>query len=274
MGEPALSAVGTLARDGDEARFLAALFAPVAKREPLFALIAFNAELAKIPVSVSEPILGEIRLTWWREALDDMFDRDIARGHEVLEALIAAHRTRPFDRAALTSLIDARLFALSDEPAAEGAVDAFLRDTGGAYHRLAVAALGGDDAAQEVAALAGIAEGAGRLIMATQVALAGGGAAPFMAGPDTEALQEPDAQADMRTSLRALATKGLVSLTKARARRNAVPRAARAPLLSVHTAEPVLRHAASQDFDLTSLGEPSPFRARASLLGRALLGRF
>lgn len=273
MAEPDLSAVGTLAREGDEARFLAALFAPVDKREALFALIAFNVELSKIPVSVSEPILGEIRLTWWREALEDLFERDIARGHEVLAALAAAHRARPLEEASLRALIDARLFALSDDVAGEAAIDEFLRDTGGAYHRLAVGVLGGDSAAQDVAALAGWAEGAGRLIVATQAAVAGGEAAPFSTAPDA-ALQDGEGAAALKASLRKLAEDGLAKLADARAKRAAVPSSARPALMSVHQAERALIAAARSDFDPAVIDQPSPFRARAVLLARAVTGRF
>ncbi len=271
---PDLSAVGALAREGDEARFLAALLAPVDRREALFSLIAFNVELAKIPVSVSEPILGEIRLTWWREALDDLFERDIARGHEVMQGLAIAHREVPMDRAALLALVDARLFALSDAPSTDAAISDFLRDTGGAYHRLAVAVLGGDNAAQDVAALAGWAEGAGRLIVATQAAVAGGAAAPFSPVPDAEALRDGAAAAKLKSSLSALARQGIEKLAKARKRRSAIPRQARAALMSVHQAEPALHAAARPDFDPMRIDQPSPFRARVTLLARALSGRF
>ena len=65
-----LSPVGALARAADYDRYLSAVFAPAARREALFALIAFNHEIARIPEAVSEPMLGRIRLQWWREVLD------------------------------------------------------------------------------------------------------------------------------------------------------------------------------------------------------------
>ncbi len=71
MAEPKaeLSACGRIVRENDPDRFFCTLFAPPAKREALFALYAFNHELARVAESVSEPMLGEIRLQWWREAL-------------------------------------------------------------------------------------------------------------------------------------------------------------------------------------------------------------
>jgi phytoene synthase len=43
------------------------LFAPAPRRVLLFALYAFNAEVARIAETVREPMLGAIRLEWWRE---------------------------------------------------------------------------------------------------------------------------------------------------------------------------------------------------------------
>lgn len=274
MAAPELSAVGKLARDDDEARFLAALLAPVQSREALFALIAFNAELAKIPISVSEPMLGEIRLTWWREALADLFDRGTVQGHEIIEALAEAHKARPLARDGLEALIDARLFSLSDEAANAEAVSDFLRDTGGVYQQLAVGALGGNEAAQKVAALAGWAEGAGRLIVATQISAMGGAAAPFSPAVDADALSSGAGADELKQSLSRLAVQGLDKLMQARSHRRDVPPAMRAPLLSVHVAERALRAAAAPDFNPALIDAPSPFRARAALLARALSGRF
>ncbi|WP_340108541.1 squalene/phytoene synthase family protein [Pikeienuella sp. HZG-20] len=275
MAAPPLSTVGNLAREGDETRFLAALCAPPQARERLFALIAFNLELAKIPALVSEPMLGEIRLAWWREALEDLFDRGVARGHEVIGALAAAHREAPFDRAALETMVEARLYSLAPGGAddREG-LDRFLAGTGGALAVAGVRALGGGDAAAEVAGLGGWAEGAGRLIAALPAIIASGGQAPMTAGLDMNAIREGRAPETLTGALRDLADDALTRLRAARARRREVPRAARAPLLSIHAAEPALVAAAAPGFDPFRRVGPSPLRARLSLLRRAATGRF
>ena len=48
---------------------LSALYAPADKRRSLFALYAFNAEIARIRDRIREPLPGEIRLQWWRDAI-------------------------------------------------------------------------------------------------------------------------------------------------------------------------------------------------------------
>ena len=57
-------------RKHDPDRYFSALFAPADRRPFLFALYAFNHELAHVGESVREPMIGEIRLQWWRETLD------------------------------------------------------------------------------------------------------------------------------------------------------------------------------------------------------------
>ena len=95
----ALSPVGALARAADYDRYLSALFAPVDSREALFALIAFNHEVARIPEAVSEPMLGRIRLQWWREVLEAVDAGEPARRHEVAVPLADAIRACSLDRA-------------------------------------------------------------------------------------------------------------------------------------------------------------------------------
>ena len=55
------------ARDRD--RYLSVLYAPAAARPALLALHGLDLELAQVVASTTEPMLGEIRLAWWRDAL-------------------------------------------------------------------------------------------------------------------------------------------------------------------------------------------------------------
>ena len=54
-------------READKDRFLATLFAPAKYRRALFALYAFNVEIARVRELAREPMPGEIRLQWWRD---------------------------------------------------------------------------------------------------------------------------------------------------------------------------------------------------------------
>ena len=82
-------------------------------RRALYALYAFNLEVAKIRETVSEPMLGQIRLQWWREAIEGIYG-GTPREHAVVTALAdAVGRYNP-SRARFDRLIDAREFDLED----------------------------------------------------------------------------------------------------------------------------------------------------------------
>lgn len=49
--------------------YLSWLLAPAAARPALLAFYALEAELLKIPARVSQPMLGLVRVTWWRDSL-------------------------------------------------------------------------------------------------------------------------------------------------------------------------------------------------------------
>lgn len=84
---PGLSAVGRLVRQADPDRYLAALMAAPDRREALFAVYAFAAEVAKTREVVSEAMLGQIRLQWWADALEEIAAGKPARAHEVVTPL-------------------------------------------------------------------------------------------------------------------------------------------------------------------------------------------
>src|SRR5438067_12532545 len=85
-----LSPVAALVRRHDRDRFQTVLFAPAARREALFALYAFNSEIARVRESVTEPMLGQIRLQWWRENIAAAYDGGAVRRHVVAEPLAVA----------------------------------------------------------------------------------------------------------------------------------------------------------------------------------------
>ncbi|MFM9846794.1 MAG: phytoene/squalene synthase family protein [Hyphomicrobiaceae bacterium] len=171
-GSLVTDAVREAARRGEPDRYLAALLAPKSVRGDLAALAAFSAELARIAQIVREPMVGEIRLQWWRDALET-----IARGestaHPVADALAGAMRRHHLPAALLQSLIDATSVELGIEAASdERALGAYLEAAEGALFRLTLRVLGVPDkprldATVSAAARAyGIARRPGRLLLA------------------------------------------------------------------------------------------------------------
>lgn len=110
-----------LLRAVERDRFFASLFAPEGAREGLWALYAFHHEIAKTAAVVSEPMIGEIRLTWWQEALDEIAAGKQPRAHQVVEPvawLVSQTALTPADLQALVSL---RYQELESEPLQEEA---------------------------------------------------------------------------------------------------------------------------------------------------------
>ncbi|MEY3551943.1 MAG: hypothetical protein RL735_291 [Pseudomonadota bacterium] len=102
-------------RKEDPDRFFACLFAPEAKRPHLHAIYAFSLELARIREIVSEPMAGEIRMQWWRDALSGEARGDVS-AHPVAAALLDTISTFGLPAQALRELIESRSFDLYDDP--------------------------------------------------------------------------------------------------------------------------------------------------------------
>src|SRR3954462_285606 len=100
-----------LVRAADRDRFLATLFAPRERRAALFALYAFNIEIARVREVVRDPLAGEIRLQWWSDALGGEARGD-AEANPVAGALIATAARHRLPVQCLKSLIAARRFDL------------------------------------------------------------------------------------------------------------------------------------------------------------------
>src|SRR5271154_3616507 len=167
MPVPALSYCAEQVRRYDRDRFLTALFAPAAQREDLLALYAFNLEIAKIRETVTEPMLGRIRLQWWREALAE-FEQGAVRQHAVAGPLADAVRRRALPVAALTRLIDGRERDIEPDPPADlAALEDYAAQTSAGLVELALAVLDADQPEARAAARhVGIAHGLAGLLLA------------------------------------------------------------------------------------------------------------
>lgn len=78
----------------------------------MVALYVYDHELARADRVTSKVALAEIRLAWWREVLDEIFDRRPVRGHPVAQALATAVQRRGHARQPLEAMIDGRNDAL------------------------------------------------------------------------------------------------------------------------------------------------------------------
>ena len=118
----AAEVVRQAARDGEIDRYFAALMAPVAIRDDVMAIAAFSAVIGHIPQAVHEPMMGEVRLQWWRDAL--LSGRQLeATGHPIADAVAAARTRHGLPDTLLNEIIDAVFLALAAQ-ASEASEDA------------------------------------------------------------------------------------------------------------------------------------------------------
>ena len=279
---PSLSPVGAIARAADYDRYLSTLFAPAGSREALFALIAFNHEVARIPEVVSEPMLGRIRLQWWRETLEAIHADEPTRRHEVAVPLAAAIRAHGLDRAAFERLLDARESDLEPQvPPDLAALERYAAATGGSLAALMLQAAGtGETAALEAAGQVGTAWAMiGTLRAAPRAAAQGRVMLP------ADLLAEAGIAAEDvlrgRAFERCAAVSGPVArraaslLASAREARRAVPRQGRGVLLIARLADLYLARLRRAAWDPRDAGLViGPLRKQVAMLAGAATGRY
>jgi len=133
-----------LVRAADRDRFLATLFAPRERRGAMFALYAFNVEIARIREVVRDPVAGEIRLQWWSDVLAGDGRGEI-EAHPVASALRASVARYGLPPERLQTTISARRFDLYDEPMATLAdLEAYADGASSSLIALAAQILNGD----------------------------------------------------------------------------------------------------------------------------------
>lgn len=136
MSVPPAEQCGSDLKRLDPDRWLTTLFAPDAARPGLFALYAFNSEIARARESVSQPMIGQIRLQWWREAWEGI-KAGMPRQHPVALALHAHCRSLDMDE--VLALIEARERDMEDAPFATMAdLESYARATSAPLMRLAL----------------------------------------------------------------------------------------------------------------------------------------
>ena len=277
-----LSPVGALVRRHDRDRYQTALFAPADRREALFALYAFNYEIARVRESVTQPMLGQIRLQWWREVIAAAYDGEPARQHEVAALLAGAIRKLGLSREPFERMIDTRERDLADEPPATlAALEAYAEGTAATLLVLALEALGAAEPAPREAArdigiayaLAGVLRAMPFHARAARCHIPADIAAETGVDPhDYAALRFSPA---LRRAVAAIADAAAARLDAARRRRSDIPRKALPALLPAVIAGRALvrlRRAGGNPFE-PRLAMPDPLLSWR-LVAAMVLGRF
>lgn len=242
-------AVRLAARAGDPDRYLSALLAPADVRDDLLALAAFAGEIARVPHAVTEPMMGEIRLQWWRDALPGLAEGGPPTGNPVADTLGVAIRRHGLPQTLFVGLLEARAFDLYADPMPdEAAFRGYLGKTEGALLEAALRMSGGwppGTAASAVMA-AGRALGLTRVLTGLPFMLSRGRCALPVTRLDKAGIGVADlAAVPLGASARALVTSFIADaradLATVRAGWRRLPRRQRTALLPVALIEPQLR---------------------------------
>ncbi|HOV03376.1 MAG TPA: phytoene/squalene synthase family protein [Kaistiaceae bacterium] len=146
-------------RRTDADRFFASLYAPAERRQGIFALYAFNTEIARVRELVTDPYPGEMRYQWWRDTLSGVCHGHV-EAHPVAAAMIETVRDHDLPLDLIDAVLEARSFDLYDDPMETmDELEDYGRDTSAGILRLAAHVLVGEARSEieTVACHAGIA---------------------------------------------------------------------------------------------------------------------
>ncbi|MGA9412405.1 MAG: squalene/phytoene synthase family protein [Roseobacter sp.] len=142
-------ACAAIVEKGDPERFAAAMASPLAARKVLFPLYAFNVEVTRAPWVTQEPMIAEMRLQWWRDALEEIANGVPVRRHEVvtpLSTFLTAESAARLDR-----LVTARRWDIYKDPFEdETHFETYLTETTASLMLAGLEALGQDMSDQTV----------------------------------------------------------------------------------------------------------------------------
>ncbi len=252
-----LNACAALVQRGDPDRFLAAMAAPVAARKVLFPLYALNVEVARAPWVTQEPMIAEMRLQWWRDALSEIASGQPVRRHQVVTPLAAVLSAE--QASLLDEYVAVRRWDIYKDPFDDTRhFTKYIDESAGALTWVTACVLG--DAKESVVRDFGFAAGVANW---------------FRAIPELEARGRIPLLDGTPDGVRRMAQEALDRLARARANRGAVSPEARPALLAGWQAGPIL-HQAMRAPDRVASGalEQSEFKRRASLMWVAATGRW
>lgn len=248
-----IAACAAIVEKGDPDRFMAIMSGTVELREKLFPLYAFNIEVARAPWVTQESMIAEMRLQWWRDALEEIAEGQDVRRHEVVTPL--AQILSPDQARALDRVVQARRWDIYKDPFEDEIhFKRHLSETAG---QLLVTA----------AELAG----ATKLSSVRKIGEADGLARWFQAIPALEQSGRVPMADGRHEAVRALAGRALEKLSEARMELGPVTQELAAALRLAWCAKPILQQAANAPSRVAegSLGI-GDFRRKSSLLWKSL----
>jgi|GEM_PF-46562 len=236
-----IDACALMVAEADPDRFGAAMCVKsLAQRADLMVLYALNIEVSRAPWVTQEQMIAEMRLQWWKDAIDEIYGGKTVRKHEVVIPLAELVHRDPerFPRALFDDLIEARRFDIYREPYQNrSGFNLYISNTSGNVMELAGRAVGASDLTpfQEVGWASGLAN-----LMGALPELYAHGRDPIPLGPiDQNAVIEGRFSEENVRNIRELAQEGLARLSAVEIGK--LPKTSRAPLFAAWNAKRVLR---------------------------------
>lgn len=194
-------------RRADPDRWLSSRFiGERAARADVVALYAFDHELDRALRVTSNDLIAEMRLAWWREALDEIRAGGRVRSHPVAERLTTAVRGRGLPLEPFEAMVDGRIGVIEPGPLTRAQALAYAGAVGASTARLAALIL-------DPATDAGAATPAGALWALSRLLASGRAEAGTLVGAMRQAL--PNARAGAgRLSVKAFPAIAHVALAR------------------------------------------------------------
>ena len=272
-----IAACAELVRAGDPNRFATAMCAKdLVNRGDLMVLYAFNVEVSRAPWVTQEPMIAEMRLQWWKDAIAEIYSDVETRKHEVvtpLDDLVARHQV---SRHLFDDLIEARRFDIYKEPHPDkSAFETYIAHTSGNLVELAGRSLGTSDPVPFQKA--GLAFGISNLFQAS-LELYRAGHDPLPVPPSNRSLLIDDqlSDPDFEEGVQQLARVGLDALKEARLIRSSLPKTTHPALLVGWNAENILKIAFEIPAHMAHLCQSEHFETKRgfALFWRNILSRW
>lgn len=131
-----------MALEIDADRRLALAYVPAARRAAVEALWRLDLAFASVLTTGREPLISQIRLSWWRESLEKL-DHAPAPSEPVLQAVAAEVVARGVTGADLAEMEDGWL-ALLEPTLTKAEIDRYAKGRGGLLFRHSAILLGGE----------------------------------------------------------------------------------------------------------------------------------
>jgi len=269
-----IDACAELVKVGDPDRYLSVMAAPVAARERLFVLYAFNLEVSRAPWASNEEMISEMRVQWWLDTINDIYEGKVGH-HEVVEPLAEVIAKYALPQSLFVELIEARRFDIYREGhSGMPAFDAYINATSGNLMRLAAISLGAEDSACIASFAYGV--GVSNLWRALPALYAAGRhPVPVECALDRNAVAGGEVPDNLSDALRQISVSALSKVQSARKLRKHVATSAAPALLSGWQVNvPLMMVKVQPQVTLRQPLETSEFQKKLSLLWRSFTGRW